>query len=180
MTATAAHTTEPVAGERGGALLRRVAAGCGALCIPLAVVVVVLTGHLRADASSTHSRADALAAARSAAVALLSYDYRHLDGDIARARAHTAAPFRDDYSRTASRLKTSARRLRAIVSADVKTAAIVDASGDRAVVLLFVDQASVKQLPGQVEPVSRLDQNRVQMTLTRESGRWLVTNLTSV
>ncbi|MDQ1697704.1 MAG: hypothetical protein QOJ03_3057, partial [Frankiaceae bacterium] len=48
---------------------------------------------------------------------------------------------------------------------------------DEVVVLLFVDQASVKQVAGEKTPTTRIDQSRVRMTMTKVGGDWLVSQL---
>jgi hypothetical protein len=45
---------------------------------------------------------------------------------------------------------------------------------------VFVDQASVKQLPGQRTPTTRIDQSRVRMTMTKVDGRWKVSQLAAL
>jgi Mce-associated membrane protein len=161
-------------------MLDRTALGSAMLCLLLAGVVALLAVRAHHDAAVRSDRGEALAASRIAARHLLSYDYRHIDADIARATADTTGSFRNDYAATARRLAVEARKVRAIVAADVKSAAVLEDGTDQVVVLLFVDQTSVKQLPGQARPVSRRDQNRVRMTLTSLDGHWRVSDLASL
>jgi Mce-associated membrane protein len=151
-----------------------------ALCIPVALLLVVDLMRLHDDAVRRSARHAAIAAGRTAAEHLLAYDYRHIAADVARARSDTAGSFRGQYESASKPLEVEARRLKAIVSADVKSVAVASAGRDHAILLLFVDQASVKKVPGHAAPVSRLDENRVRMTLRRSHGRWLVTDLASL
>ena len=47
-------------------------------------------------------------------------------------------------------------------------------------VLLFVDQASVRKTPGAKTPTTRIDQSRVRVTMTLVNGRWLVSDLAAL
>jgi hypothetical protein len=157
-----------------------IAVVAGALCIALAVAVALLAGRVHSDSAEQTTRRQAVHAARTITTRLLSYDYRHIRSDIAAARASTAGRFRREYVLSTTRLQSEARRLRAIVQAEVKAVSVMSAGRSQVVLLIFVDQTSVKQVPGQARPVSRLDQNRVQMTLSRIGGHWLVTELASL
>lgn len=151
-----------------------------ALCLPAAVAVALLVGQVGADAATQASRAAAVAAARTAAHDLLSYDYRTIDHDIARAKTETTGLFARQYAQTAQQLLTQAKTVRAIVQATPSSPGIVSATSDEVVVLVFVDQASVKQLPGAKAPATRIDQSRVQLTMTKVDGRWLVSQLAAL
>src|SRR5204863_2965183 len=102
--------------------LDRIALGAALLCPLLAIVVALLAVRVQDDAATRSARGEALAAARTEARHLLSYDYRHLDADVERATADTTGKFRGDYTRTARKLAVEARKVRAIVAADVKSA----------------------------------------------------------
>src|SRR4051794_28125350 len=146
-------------------------------CIPAAVGVALLVRHDSADAAVQSARQQALTAASRIAREVLSYDYRTIDRDIATARADTTGLFAKQYATTAAQLKSEAQQARAIVQATPSAPGIVAASRDTVVVLVFVDQASVKQLPGQKTPTTRIDQSRVQMTLDRTDGGGRVAHL---
>jgi Mce-associated membrane protein len=151
-----------------------------ALCVPCIVLLTLFTWRLHTRDAVDTSRSGALRAARTTAVTLLGYDYRHIADNVAAAKKVITKPFSTQYAETADSLQTEAVRLKAIVEADVKTAAIIDAGVHRVVVLLFVDQASVKQLPGQSKPVSRVDEQRVRLTLVDTKGRWLVSEVAAL
>ncbi|MFG3658536.1 hypothetical protein [Streptomyces sp. NPDC047706] len=143
------------------------------------VAVVVLGQRYREGARDERARVEALAAARKAAPVVLSYDHRHLDRDFAAARAHLTGSFRDEYGRTTRTVVgPTAKKYDGVVRATVArpaggglpAASVVSASADEAVVLLFVNQVTRStQVTG-----SRVDLNRVRMTMTRTSGGWKV------
>ncbi|MFH8770171.1 hypothetical protein [Streptomyces sp. NPDC017958] len=154
------------------------AAVCLALAAALAVAAV-LAWQYRQGQQTARARAEALAATRKAAPVVLSYDYRHLDRDFARARALLTGAFRDQYDKTTKTVVgPTARKYHGVVRAAVAAptdggapaVSVVSAAPDKVVVLLFVDQVTQStQVSG-----SRLDLNRVRMTLTRTSGGWRV------
>ncbi|MFI1663016.1 hypothetical protein ACH41A_11035 [Streptomyces wuyuanensis] len=157
-----------------------------AICAVLAVltvaglVVAAVLGTAYANGrQADEGRAGALAAARKAAPAVLSYDHRHLDRDFAAARGHLTGPFLEEYRRTTTKVVApTAKKYQGVVTASVVTppgggspaASVVSASPDRAVVLLFVNQVTRStRVDG-----PRVDLNRVRMELTRTSGGWKV------
>ncbi|MEU7061444.1 hypothetical protein [Streptomyces sp. NPDC046197] len=153
-----------------------------ALLVAALVVAAVLGRQYWLGRQAQQARGQALAAAQQAAPVVLSYDYRHLDRDFARARAHLTGAFRDEYLRTTKTVVgPTARKYHGVVQATVarptgggaEAASVVSAAPDRAVVLLFVNQVTRStQVSG-----SRLDLNRVRMTLTRTSSGWKVSAL---
>jgi Mce-associated membrane protein len=163
-----------------GRLRRELPAVALSLVLVASLVTVAVLGWRYAEAGRTQeARGEALSAARKAAPVVLSYDYRHLDRDFARARAHLTGKFRDEYGRTTRTVVApTAEKYRGVVKATVvappgggdPAASVVSASPDRVVVLLFVNQVTRStQVSG-----SRLDLNRVRMTLSRTSDGWKV------
>lgn len=103
---------------------------------------------------------------------ILSYDYRHLDRDFAAARTHLTGKFRDTYRKTTTTVVApTAKQYEGVVKATVATPpAIVSASPDKVVVLLFVNQLTDSTRVS----TPRLDLNRVRMTYVRTPGGWKV------
>ncbi|AXE89676.1 hypothetical protein [Streptomyces sp. Go-475] len=156
--------------------------------LPLALALLLLAGLVAGAVlgrqyldgrQAGQARQQALAAARTAAPVVLSYDYRRLERDFARARTHLTGTFAEEYRRTTKAVVgPTARKYHGVVKATVAepagggdpAASVVSASADRAVVLLFVNQVTRStQVTG-----SRVDLNRVRMTLTRTSEGWKV------
>lgn len=144
--------------------------------------------------SSTSSHNDAIDQARGVAVAssdavgvasadaqdILSYDYRSLSSDIDKARSETTGQLRTDYNSSATKLLSQAPSIKAIVKATISGQAVVHSQRDRATVLLYVDQESVKQLAGAKTPTTRIDPLRIQVTMSKVNGRWLASDLESL
>ena len=150
------------------------------LLVALGLVVLLLgalAGYLvtrpAGNALEQHRR-DALTAARSSSRLVFSYDYRHLAKDFAAAQAVTTGAFRKEYAATTGKLVSDvAPRYQAVVVADVSNAAIESATADRAVVLVFVNQQSTST----VTKAAKLTQSRLEMTLVRIGGNWLVSGV---
>jgi Mce-associated membrane protein len=104
---------------------------------------------------------------------ILSYDYRTLDHDIATAKGDATGTFLDEYSSNAPRLLETAKQVKAVVQASVASVSVVSSSKNRVVVLTFVDQAAIRAGDKQ----TRIDQNRVRLTMQKVRGRWLVAGL---
>lgn len=167
--------SEPGPGGR-----RRLLTSVLAVLLVVGLVALAALGWRYRDGRLTETaRTEALTAARKAAPTVLSYDYRHLDKDFSRARAHLTGDFRDEYGKTTKTVVApTAKKYRGVVKARVAApgsggapaASVVSASPDKVVVLLFVNQVTEStQVTG-----SRLDQNRVRMTMDRTGGRWKV------
>jgi Mce-associated membrane protein len=150
------------------------------LCLAAATAAGVLAWQRRDRLAEAKARTDAVSAARVAAGDILGYDYRSVEQSIRRARSETTGAFRTQYDSTASVLLPQSKQLKAIVQATVGSAAVMSSSRDRVVVLLFVDQATVKQQPGAKTPETRIDQSRVRMTMSRTRGHWLVSELAAL
>ena len=151
---------------------------CLALVAALAVAAALGWQYRQGQQADT-ARIEALAAARKAAPVVLSYDYRHLDRDFVRARALLTGAFRDEYGKTTRTVVgPTAKKYHGVVKATVAAptdggapaVSVVSAAPEKVVVLLFVNQVTRStQVSG-----SRLDLNRVRMTLTRTSAGWKV------
>ena len=163
-----------------GPLPSLVSVVAAALCIPAAVGVVLLAAKSSHASDRNSARHDALAAAAGIARDILSYDYRTIDSDIARAQAETTGAFAADYARTTAQLRAKATATHAIVQARVRDTGLVSASATRVVVLVFADQVSVIRTDASAVPTTRLTPSAVQMTLTEVAGRWRVSALSAV
>nr|WP_202122136.1 hypothetical protein [Streptomyces sp. BA2] len=157
----------------------RLSAVLALLTVAGLVAVAVLGWQYRDGRQVEAARAQALAAAQKAAPLVLSYDHRHLDRDFAAARGRLTGSFREEYGRTTKAVVApTAKKYRGVVKASVVTppdggapaASVASASADSAVVVLFVNQVTKStQVSG-----SRVDLNRVRMTLTRTTDGWKV------
>lgn len=163
-----------------GRLWSLVSLVAAALCIPAAVGVVLLAAKTSGTADRNGARHAALQAAAGIARDILSYDYRTIDHDIARAKSETTGRFERQYAAASAELRTEALASHAIVQARVRDTGVVTASASRVVVLVFADQVSVIRKSASTVPTTRLIPSAVQMTLTDVAGHWRVSALSAV
>jgi len=169
-----ATTPVPGAGRPRAATRRRVALGlASALILALAVAAATVGWRLHQAAALAQDRKAASTAARTAVVAVLSYDYRTLDADLARGRQGLAPDFRREYERvTATSVRPVAVRQQVVTTASVPAVSVVSATRDSVEVLMFVDQLTTS-----VEKKNVVNVSRVQVTMVPSGGRWLVSEL---
>jgi Mce-associated membrane protein len=151
----------------------------GLLVIMLAALSAfgLVAYRVRAGAGVETARDQASAAAQRDAVAILSYDYRHLDANFAAARKTLTGSFARDYRATTSSLvRPGAQQYHVVVKAEVAATSVVSATADKVVVLLFVNQTTTStRLTG-----PRVDLNRARLTLVKVDGTWLVNNVVAL
>jgi Mce-associated membrane protein len=116
------------------------------------------------------SRSDATAQARTAAVALTSYDYRTLGEDFDAVRELAVDPFAAQFDEASRTLTDVLEKYEGTAEGEVVRAAVSSADEDRVQVLLFVDQTVTSSL--QDRP--RTDRNRIAMTMVRTDEGWRV------
>jgi Mce-associated membrane protein len=169
------HPVEPEAAETSRrpllpALSTRLLAALGAVAVVLAVASGVLFWQdSRASATVTASE-DAVAAARTGAETLFSYDYRTIDANLAAGQKVVAGSLAKDYADTTKVVKPTAVANKAVVKATVSQAGVVSASPDQVVVLLYLNQATQNtKIQG-----TRMDMNRVRVTMEKVDGDWKI------
>jgi hypothetical protein len=127
-----------------------------------------------ADPTAAPEQAALLAQTCVATERVFSFDYRTLNGDLAAQRAVTTGPFTDEVEQvTGPALRPVAAKEHVRVQATAADAAVEQADSTSATVLVFLNQTvTVGVLP---EP--RIDRNRVEVSMTKVDGRWLISGL---
>lgn len=153
-----------------------------ALAITTALVTVLTFGaavlgwNLHRAAALDQARRDASTTARTAIADVLSYDYRTLDADLARGRSDLSPAFRKEYAQVvAQSVRPVAGPQHVVTTATVPAVSVVSATRSRVEVLLYVDQLTTSTKEKNVINVSR-----VQVTMTRSGGGWLVSDLRAI
>ncbi|HTF50849.1 MAG TPA: hypothetical protein VK735_25690 [Pseudonocardia sp.] len=152
--------------------------------IALLVTAVLLAGGLltlwRVAGYQRDSQAagqDALVAAREAAVAMLSYDYRTVDGQLAKASELVTGPFQGEFRNVTSTLVAPAAKQKQVSThAQVVAASVVAAAPGQVTTLLFLNQTT----QGAGLPAPSISGSRVRLSMTEVAGRWLVAAMTPV
>lgn len=140
----------------------------------LALVLAVAGGYLfwrnyTADAAE-QAREDSVAAARSIAISMLTYEPQSVEQQLGAAKEQLTGTFRDTYSSLIDTVVVPGAKERQISAVtDVPAAASVSAEPDHAVVLLFVNQTVTVGS----EPPSNTASS-VRVTLDKVGDQWRV------
>lgn len=156
------------------------AAAVPALLVLLAALLAVgglLVWQLHRASATASARSDGLAAATELTPRLLTYDYRSLPADIARAESATTGGFTTDYRDTVARTVTPhAAEQQLVTHATVRRASVVSADSDEVVALVFLSQVTTSTKL----TAPRLDNSGVRVRLSRIGGTWSVAALDRV
>lgn len=148
---------------------RQLAATMLAIALLLASAWLAWDGTARRGAEQAGN--DAIQAARESIVAILSYRPDTAEKDLdAAARERLTGPFLDDYTQLIKTVVIPDAKQRGIsAAAKVPAAAVVSAEADRAVLLVYVDQAMAA---GNAKPTQT--NSSVRVTMEKVDGRWLI------
>ncbi|MET7337206.1 hypothetical protein [Nonomuraea sp. NPDC005650] len=150
------------------------------LVVVAGVLVPTMWFNLRdlraADAAGTQ----AMAAAKEVAPDLLSYDYRTVEEDLARAGTHTTGELTTHYKELTKSLVSRAKAQKIVQTVTVAGAGVERAEPDRVEVLLFVNTGTVKDVAGETAPRQQFTQNRARFVMVRQGSRWLVADLSTL
>lgn len=144
------------------------------LVVALLVAAVALTLADRRAGNRDRLGAEAVAAAGAAATAVLDYRPATVAEDLAAAEPLLASPFLDRF-RTQSREVTVPRSREGEVSSSARVAgaALASVSGERALVVVYLDRHTVGR-----DGIPHVLQTVVEAGLVREGEAWLLAELT--
>jgi Mce-associated membrane protein len=127
--------------------------------------------------TDTAAAQTAVDAARDGTVALLSYKPDTLNQDFAAAKSHLTGDFLNYYDQFTKQIVTPAAKEKALTTtAQVVGAAASEIHPNSAVVLLFVNQATVSK----DRPDPAMASSSVLVSLTKVHGKWLITKFQPV
>jgi Mce-associated membrane protein len=136
--------------------------------------VVKYRPDVQTDAAAAQSAIDA---ARDGTVALLSYKPDTLNQDFAAAKSHLTGDFLSYYDQFTKEVVTPAAKEKNLTTtAQVVGAAASEMHPNSAVVLLFVNQATVSK----DRPDPAMASSTVLVSLTKVHGKWLITKFQPV
>jgi len=115
-----------------------------------------------------HAGQEAQRTAVSYAQVLTSIDSNNVDQNFKEVLDGATGEFKDMYSQSSVELRQLLIENKATAHGVVIDSAVLSVSKDRAVVLLFVDQA----VANTKLPDPRIDRSRMKMTLEKADGRW--------
>lgn len=147
-----------------------------ALLLAVVVLDVLLFLQARDDTDRDRSTDAALSAAQERLPALLGYDHRSLEQDLARAKEQTTGDFHDDYARLLDEVVAPHAGKSAVTTeAEVRGAGVVSSASDEVVVLAFLTQTTTRR--GATPQVSG---SRVEVTMSRTGDDWKIAGLRPV
>lgn len=146
----------------------------------LALLLTLGAGFLKwQDASARDSLTagiESVQAAKDGVVALLSYQPDTVEADLDAARNLLTGDLKNTYTQLASDVVIPGAKQKLIAAvATVPAAAVVSATADHAVALMFVNQSVVVGASAPTDTASS-----VKVTLEKVGGRWLISDLTPV
>lgn len=110
-------------------------------------------------------------AAKSGAVAILSYSPETLDADLSEAKSRLTGEFLDYYSDFTDEVVRPAVRTKQVsTTATVVRSAVAEMHPDTAKVLLFINQTTTSD----ARPAPSVAQSAIMTTLQRVSDKWLI------
>jgi hypothetical protein len=115
----------------------------------------------------------AITAATEYAIDFATYNYKNFDAQLALTESHSVDPFLTQYKNEAAPLRADIIRVKSVSTAKVISAGIATISPSRAVVDLFLDQT----ISNSASPTPKVEPQRVEMTLARRGGRWLISKV---
>ncbi|MEV5329369.1 hypothetical protein AB0K67_35005 [Nonomuraea sp. NPDC052634] len=145
-----------------------------------AVLVPTMWFNLRDLRDAEASAVAAVAAAKKLAPDLLSYDYRTVEEDLARAGTFTTGELTEHYKELAKTLVSRAKEQKIVQNVSVAAAGVERAEPGRVEVLLFVNTGTVKEIPGKEGLQQEFTQNRARFVMVRQDSRWLVAGLSTL
>jgi Mce-associated membrane protein len=146
----------------------------GAVVVALSVALALSLLALGNQDALGSSRTSALAAARTDAVQLASYNYHDLGRDFGVVVANSTPSFRRRFTESSDALKSTLTKYKATANASVVSAGLVSASTSRAVVLVLLDQKIANSK--QASPTT--DRSQIEITLVSSGGKWLIDQVT--
>ena len=150
--------------------------------IPVALVLGLLAAgglagwlyftQLRPDTQTDNAVAQsAVNAARDGTVALLSYKPDTLNQDFAAARSHLTGDFLNYYDQFTKEVVTPAAQTKGVTTtAQVAGAAVSELNPDKAVVLVFINQATTSK----ERPDPAMASSSANVSLAKVHGEWLI------
>lgn len=175
-----AHSSLQTSPPRPGPLRRALPILLVLIAAGLAATALWTLLDLRRLQETEAAAAEALTAARSYAPEMLSYDYRTIDRDFARAGAHATGKLVAHFRELAGKLGPEARRQRTVQQAVVTAAGVESATADEVHVVMFVNMVTTSTPPGQGSPRQEITQGRVRLVLVTQSDGWRVTRLSTL
>ncbi len=181
--ADAPATTSPSDEPRSAQTRDSVAAVLAAVRVTLPVIALLMTlaaAWLRWNLATAEqvdtASIDTVRVASEVTVSLLSYNPAMGEIDVRAVEMHLTGAFRDAYSSLVDDVVIPAARQKQIFStATVPAAALISASQNHAIVVVFADQMTIVGHDAPTQSASS-----IRVTLDKVDGRWLISDFTPI
>jgi hypothetical protein len=111
--------------------------------------------------------------------AVYSYDFARLDENERAARDAITPAFAAEFDRLFAQVRELAPQRQAVVSATVTVSAVKEITGDRAVLVAFMDQRATTAAAAGEGPQQLIASGRLTVTGERVDGRWKIAGVES-
>jgi Mce-associated membrane protein len=152
-----------------------IVAAVAALVVALAAGALAAVGATKLSHGDAldEARTQALSAARKVAVDFSAYNYQQLDQDFARVAAESTGAFRDDYLKQSAGVKDLIVQVKAVSTAEVAGAAVVESSARSATVVLALNRL----VTNTKVPKGQRDSFGLELTLVKKGSHWLASQV---
>lgn len=180
--APTSSAVRPTGSAGGEPLVGLLTAGILALLIAAVVVALVLLGnkstndaHAAAGGEVVDPAARSMVMDQAARMTqqALSYSYSKFDAEETAASKMMTATMQHQYGSTMAKARGDAVKHKLTLKAHVLSSSVVSMTSDEATVLEFVDQTTTAQGVNNTQ----LSQPRLELTLTKVDGRWLMSKM---
>lgn len=154
------------------------------LALVSVIMAVTLTHHHHRDQAIASARLEAPTAAQRALAVMLAYDYTSMTADLSRDLPYMTAAYQKRFTKS-FRLLTQSKdgvasaveQTKSVVTVSISGAAVMDAAPTLVHVLVFADQTSVHHAGSNKQECPCVLQDRIEVTMVKQDGKWLVDNL---
>jgi Mce-associated membrane protein len=122
----------------------------------------------------TGGTAEVVGAMTAAVKAVYSYDFKTLDQNEAEAKGYITGPFAEEFDRVFAPVKQLAPKEQAVLTTDVPAVGVMQLDGDRARLLMMVDQRGTRAGGQPIAGTSA----RLIVQAQRVDGRWKIVEVT--
>ncbi|NKY53178.1 h domain protein [Nocardia vermiculata] len=129
------------------------------------------------DQQTENARTDSVDAARRTVQAMFSYDYHTVDKELPKSADNLTPEFRKDYLKLVNEvIAKGAKEKELTVKANTQASGVVTVDRSHAVVLVYLNQITT----GKDSPQGAVTPSRVRVSMDKQDGRWLASEVTPI
>ncbi len=149
-----------------------------AVLLVAALAVGGLTGFKYwSDQQAEHARTESVDAAQTTVTSMFTYDFNNVDTELPKSADNLTPDFRKDYLKLVNEvIAKGAKEKQLTVKASSQAAGVVSADRSHAVVLVYLNQITTSK----DSPQGAITPSRVRVTLEKQDGRWLASQVNPI